>query len=173
MSSHEEIYTMLEIEEEKIESDEWIDMMSDKQTFNFKKRAYTWLKNAEEYRISLQSNKSLSSKQSSVKKRSSSKSNVSERSSFSNKSDNSKTRAVEEKAKLPKLLAEYSSLIKQQIAENLTKKLKVQQDIAKARARSRVFETSAIDGGGLKIEQCSTEAPSNGKIQALGKNMGY
>ena len=37
MSSHEEIYTMLEIEEEKIESDEWIDMMSDKQTFNFKK----------------------------------------------------------------------------------------------------------------------------------------
>ena len=38
MSSHEEIYTMLEIEEEKIESDEWIDMMSDKQTFNFKKK---------------------------------------------------------------------------------------------------------------------------------------
>ena len=43
------------------------------------------------------------------------------------------------------------------MAEN--EKLKVQQEIAKAKARSRVFETSAIDGRGLKIEQYSTEAP--------------
>ena len=38
MSLHEEIPTMLEVEEEKIESDECIDMM-DKQMFNFKIRA--------------------------------------------------------------------------------------------------------------------------------------
>ena len=45
------------------------------------------------------------------------------------------------------------------MAENEAEKLKVQQEIAKARARSRVFEESAIDGRGLKIEQYSTEAP--------------
>ena len=48
MSLHEEFYAMLE-EEEKIESDEWIDMM-DEQVFNFKRRVHTWLKNAEEDR---------------------------------------------------------------------------------------------------------------------------
>ena len=93
MSLHEEIHTMLEVEEEKIESDEWIDMMN-KQAFNFKRRVHTWLKNAEEDRVSLQSNKSHLSGGSSVKTRSSCKSNASKRSSCSNKSDNSKARAV-------------------------------------------------------------------------------
>ena len=45
------------------------------------------------------------------------------------------------------------------MAENEAEKLKVQQEIAKAKVRSRVFETSAIEGRGLKIEQYSTEAP--------------
>ena len=45
------------------------------------------------------------------------------------------------------------------MAENEAEKLKVQQQIAKAKARSRVFETSAIEGRGLKIEQYSTKAP--------------
>ena len=115
MSFHEEIHAMLE-EAEKIESDEWIDMI-DELVFNFKRRVHTWLKNAEEDRMSLQSNKSHSSKGSSVKTRSSSKSNVSKRSSSSNKSDNSKTRAVEEKAKLAELLAQEPFLIKQQMAK--------------------------------------------------------
>ena len=35
---------------------------------------------------------------------------------------------------------------------------KLQQETAKAKARSRVFETSAIEGWDLKIEQYSTEA---------------
>ena len=115
MSLHEEIHAMLE-EAEKIESDEWIDMM-DELVFNFKRRVHTWLKNAEEDRMSFQSNKSHSSKGSSVKTRSSSKSNASKRSSSSNKSDNSKTRAVEEKAKLAELLAQEPFLIKQQMAK--------------------------------------------------------
>ena len=41
--------------------------------------------------------------------------------------------------------------------ENEAEKLKVQQEIAKSNTRSRVFEVSAIDGRGLKIEQYSTE----------------
>ena len=40
MLLHEEIHTMLELEEEKIESDEWIDMM-DEEIFNFKRRVHT------------------------------------------------------------------------------------------------------------------------------------
>ena len=51
LSLHEEIHIMLEVEEEKIESDEWIDMMN-KQIFNFKRRVHIWLKNVEEDRIS-------------------------------------------------------------------------------------------------------------------------
>ena len=50
-------------------------------------------------------------------------------------------------------------LIKQQIAENKAEKLEVQQEIAKAKAISRLLETSAIKGRGLKNEQYSTEAP--------------
>ena len=46
----------------------------------------------------------------------------------------------------PELLAEESLLIKRQMAENEAEKLKVQQEIAKAKARSRVFETSATEG---------------------------
>ena len=45
------------------------------------------------------------------------------------------------------------------MAEKEAAKLKVQQEIAIAKARSRLFETSAIEGRGLKIEQYSTEAP--------------
>ena len=158
MSLYEEIHTMLEVEEGTIESDEWIDV-KDEQIFNFKRRVHTWLKNSEEDRISLQSNKSHSSRGYSVKIRKSSKSNVSKRSSCSNKSDNSKTRAVEEKAKRAELVAEELLLIKQQIAENKAEKLEVQQEIAKAKAISRLLETSAIKGRGLKNEQYSTEAP--------------
>ena len=120
MSLHEEIHVMLEEEEEKIESDEWMNEL----VFNFKRRVHTWLENGEEDRMSLQSNKSHSSKGSSVKTRSSSKSNVSKRSSCINKSDNSKTRAVEEKAKLAELLVEEPFLIKQQMAKNEAEKLK-------------------------------------------------
>ena len=158
MSLYEEIHTMLEVEEGTIESDEWIDV-KDEQIFNFKRRVHTWLKNSEEDRTSLQSNKSHSSRGYSVKIRKSSKSNVSKRSSCSNKSDNSKTRAVEEKAKRAELVAEELLLIKQQIAENKAEKLEVQQEIAKAKAISRLLETSAIKGRGLKNEQYSTEAP--------------
>ena len=45
------------------------------------------------------------------------------------------------------------------MAENEAEKLKVQQEVAKAKARSRVFETSAIEGRGLTIEQYNTEVP--------------
>ena len=103
-------------------------------------------KNTEKDQISLQFKNSHSSKGSSVKKRSSSKSNVSKRSSCSNKSDNSKTKAVEEKAKLAELLAEESFLIKQQMAENEAEKLKVQQEIAKQRLDPEYLRHQLLKG---------------------------
>ena len=52
----------------------------------------------------------------------------------------SKKRTMEEKAKFSKLLAEGSFLIKRQIAKNETERLKVQELVAKAKARAKVFE---------------------------------
>ena len=45
------------------------------------------------------------------------------------------------------------------MAENEVEKLKVQQEVAKAKVRSRVFETSTTEGRGLRIVEYSTEAP--------------
>ena len=50
--------------------------------------------------------------------------------------------------------------------ENEVEKLKVQQEIAKAKARCRLFETSAVDGRGLKIQQYCAEAP----LKIIGKS---
>ena len=47
MPLHEEIHAILEVEEEKIESDKQIEMM-DEQIFNLKRLVHTWLRNAEE-----------------------------------------------------------------------------------------------------------------------------
>ena len=80
--------------------------------------------------------------------------------SCSNKSDNSKAKPVEEEAKLAELLAEELFLIKQQMIEHEVEKLKVQKEIAQVKARSKVFETSAVDGRGWKNVQYGTEAPS-------------
>ena len=47
MPLHEEIHAILEVEEEKIESDKQIEMM-DEQIFNLKRTVHIWLRNAEE-----------------------------------------------------------------------------------------------------------------------------
>ena len=44
------------------------------------------------------------------------------------------------------------------MAENEPDKLKFKQEIAKSKTRTRVFETSAIEGRGSKTELYSTEA---------------
>ena len=49
---------------------------------------------------------------------------------------------MEEKAELAKHLAEQSFLMKREIAENETGRLKVQEMVAKAKARTKVFEES-------------------------------
>ena len=56
---------------------------------------------------------------------------------------------MEEKAKLVQLLAEESFLLKRQIAENEAERLKVQEMVAKAKARAKVFAESESGDGKL------------------------
>ena len=49
-------------------------------------------------------------------------------------------RAVEEKAKLAELIAESEFLQLRQLAENKAEQLRVQEKLAKAKARSQVYE---------------------------------
>ena len=85
------------------------------------------------------SEKSPSSKGSSSKNsRHSSKSDASRKSSRSSKSGGSKTRPMEEKAKLAELSAEESFLMERQIVENEAERLKVQEMVAKAKLKPEI-----------------------------------
>ena len=63
----------------------------------------------------------------------------------SRRSSGSKTRALKEKAKLAELEVEEGFLVRRQIADNEAEKLKIQQMVAKARARAKIFEESEVD----------------------------
>ena len=76
----------------------------------------------------------------SSKKGSKSCSSGSSSSSGSNSNRSSKERAVEEKAKLAELIAEAEFLQQRQLAENKAEQLRVQEKLAKAKARSQVYE---------------------------------
>ena len=159
MSLHDECNELLG-EEDRAESNEWLDMV-DEQIFTFKRKIHRWLKCAEEeqQRYAM-SEKSRSSKGSSSKSsRHGSKSNASRKSSRSSKAGDSKTRAMEEKAKLAELLAEESFLMKRQIAENEAERLKVQEMVAKAKARAKVYEESE-SGDGKLFPQTEEARPS-------------
>ena len=54
---------------------------------------------------------------------------------------------MEEKAKLAELLAEESFLMKRQIADNESKRLKVQEMVTKAKARAKSYEGSESGDG--------------------------
>ena len=138
MSLDDECNELLE-EEDRAECDEWL-VKVDEQIFTFKRKIHRWSKCVEEeqQRYAM-AEKSRSSKGSSSKiSPRSSKSNASRKSSRSDKSGDSKTRAMEEKLKLAELLAEESFLMKRQIAENEAERLKVQEMVAKAKARAKI-----------------------------------
>ena len=99
--------------------------MVDEKIFIFKRKVQRWLKcDEEEQRMYALSGKSRFLKGSSSKSNcNSSESNASRKSSRSSKFGDSKTRAVEEKAKLAEILAEESFLIKKQTAENEVERL--------------------------------------------------
>ena len=133
---HEEYHSLLD-EEEKPTDEELFEEVLDEHLFTFKHQVHNWLRDAEmehanrSRRSSKKGSKSCSSGSSRMTKTSS---------SGSNSSQSSKERDVEEKAKLAELIAESEFLQQRQLAENKAEQLRVQEKLAKAKARLQVYE---------------------------------
>ena len=140
MSQHREYGAMLS-EEEQMENNDWFDLV-DEEVFAFKRKINLWLKNVEEDQRSCARSERSHSKGSAKK---SVKSNMTKTSGSSNRSSGSKTKALEEKAKLTELEKEEALLVRRQTVDNEAEKLRIQQMVAKARARTKIFEESEVD----------------------------
>ena len=141
---HQEYHSLLE-DDEKLADEEWFEEV-DERVFTFKYKVYNWLKEAE----TEQSAKKTYSKKGS-KSTSSGSSRVTKSSNSSGRSRCSKERAMEEKAKLTELIAEAEFMQQRQMAENLAEQFRVQEKLAKAMARSDVYE--AMERKRSKVDQ--------------------
>ena len=97
--------------------------------FNFKRKVHSWLKETNE--------DDRCSKASSKTKSNSSKSS---RRSKSSSSDSSKSDRIEGKVKLAELVAQEAFFEKRQQTENEAQRLRMQEKLAKARARAKILE---------------------------------
>ena len=140
MSLHREYSAMLS-EEEQMENDDWFDFVEE-EVFAFKRKINLWLKNVEEdQKLCARSERSHSKR--SFKKIV--KSNMIKTSGSSSRSPGSKTRTLEENAKLAELEAEEAFLVRTQMADSEEEMLKIQQMVAKTRAKTKIFEESEVD----------------------------
>ena len=140
MSLHREYSAMLS-EEEQMENDDWFDFVEE-EVFAFKRKINLWLKNVEEdQKLCARSERSHSKR--SFKKIV--KSNMIKTSGSSSRSPGSKTRTLEENAKLAELEAEEAFLVRTQMADSEEEMLKIQQMVAKTRAKIKIFEESEVD----------------------------
>ena len=140
MSLHRENGVMLR-EEEEMENNDWFDFF-DEEVFTFKRKINLWLKNVEEdQRLCARSERSHSKRsfQKSVK------SNMIKTLGISSRSSGSKTRALEENAKLAELEAKKAFLVRKQMADSEEEMLKIQQMVANTRAKTKIFEESEVD----------------------------
>ena len=128
VAAHEECKQYME-EDQINNSDEWLDEV-DEMIFNFKRKVHSWLKETNE--------DDRCSKASSKTKSHSSRS--SRRSSKLNSSGSSKSDRIEGKVKLAELLAQEAFFEKRQQVENEAQRLKMQEKLAKARARAQILE---------------------------------
>ena len=140
MSLQREYGVMLR-EEEEVENDDWFDFV-DEEVFTFKRKINLWLKNVEEDQRSCARSERSHSKRSFKK---SVKSNMIKTLGISSRSSGSKTRALEENAKLAELEAEEAFLVRKQMADSEEEMLKIQQMVAKTRAKTKIFEESEVD----------------------------
>ena len=129
----QEYHSLLE-DDETLADEEWFEEV-DERVFTYKHKVYNWLKEAE----TEQSAKKAYSRKGS-KSTSSGSSRKTKSSNSSGKSRCSKERAMEEKAKLVELMAEAEFMQQRKMAENRAEQLRVQEELAKAKARSEVYE---------------------------------
>ena len=122
------------MEEEEINnSGQWLDEV-DEMIFNFKRKVHSWLKETnEDDRCS----KALS-------KAKSHSSRSSRRRSKTNSSGSSKSDKIERKVKLAELLAQEAFFEKCQQVENEAQRLRMQEKLAKARARAKILENVGL-----------------------------
>ena len=97
-----------------MEKNDWFDLV-DEEVFAFKRKTNFWLKKVEEDQRSSARSEGSHSKGSSKE---SVKSNMTKTLGSSSRSSGSKTRALEEKAKLAKREAEEAFLVRRQMADN-------------------------------------------------------
>ena len=153
---HQEYHYLLE-DDEKLADEEWFEEV-DERVFTFKHKVYKWLKEAE----TEQSAKKAYSKKGS-KSTSSGSSRETMSSNSSGRSRCSKERALEEKAKLTELMAEAEVMQQRQMAENRAEQVRVQEKLAKAKARSEVYE--AMERKGSEVDQ--SEIIRGSKVEAV------
>ena len=129
---HEEYHSLLD-EPDKCNDDEWFEEV-DERVSTFKHKVHNWLNDAEvEQGYSSRRSSKIGSK---------SASSGSSRRTKSSSSKFSRERAKEEKAKLAEIMAEAEFLEKRQLVENQAEWLKIQEKLAKAKVRSKVYLTT-------------------------------
>ena len=143
LSVHEEC-NGLQQDEERQQDDEWFDEI-DAQAFSFKRKIHAWLRDVSEKKQSLRS----SSKGS---RSSSSKSGRSKSSKSSRETKSSKEKEIEDKIKVAELMAEAELLEEKQILETEARKLKIKEELAKAKARLSAYDNIPVDDIQIKQE---------------------
>ena len=124
---HQEYCELVDADNQKHQVN-WFDDL-DQDVFNFKHKIHNWLK--------VSDNKS--SRPSSRGSSRSKKSSGSTKSSGSSKSS-TQLKLLEEKAKIAELEAEATFMMEKQKAEQQAKMLQIQGEVARAKARARVYE---------------------------------
>ena len=141
---HQEFHSLLE-DDEKLADEEWFEEV-DECVFTFRHKVCNCLKEAE----TEQSAKKSYSKKGS-KSTSSGSGRKTKSSNSSGRSRCSKERAMEEKTRLAELMAKVEFMQQRQITENRAEQFRVQEKLAKAKARSEVYE--AMERKGSEVDQ--------------------
>ena len=127
---------MIELDDDYTEELWFIDI--DEKVFSFKDKVHNWLREGNE--IQRIEKKSRSSCSRSTSSKSSSRSSSSKSSKLS-----TKERAMEEKVRLADLQAEATFMQKKRYAELQAESLQIEEEMAKAQARVKIYEEENID----------------------------
>ena len=128
VAAHEECKQYME-EEGMNNSDKWLDEV-DEMIFNFKRKVHFWLKETNKDDKCLKASSEAKSHSS----------RASRRSSKSNSSGSSKSDRIERKVKPAELLVQEVFFEKHQLVQNEAQRLRIQEKLAKARARAKILE---------------------------------
>ena len=137
---------LVEIHEKQEETDEeyddeiWFDDLDEK-IFFFKHKVNNWLKEGEKIRKSDQVSRCSSKSSSKYSSKSSAKSSF-----WSKLSSSTKTKAIEEKVKVAELMMEAFFIKKRSDGEYQTRSPMVEEELAKAQSKAKIYENESKIG---------------------------